>query len=128
MGKEYNGKIAHAVLDDITDAYGWSFVAVPAQVNAGVTKKFYAKNNAEAESNVLIEKLCASIKADVYRLCIANGSSAYSKALISAADKMNAEELMEFKSTLEKEYRTKPASQLGGCEDNLNEFRMEAKR
>ena len=28
------------ILDDITDAYEWSFVAVPAQVNAGVTKRF----------------------------------------------------------------------------------------
>ena len=30
----------HVILDDITDAYEWSFVAVPAQINAGVTKKY----------------------------------------------------------------------------------------
>lgn len=42
-GKEYNGKICYFMLDDITDAYEWSFVAVPAQVNAGVTKKFEKK-------------------------------------------------------------------------------------
>lgn len=39
-GKEYDGKICHYILDDITDAYEWSFVAVPAQINAGVTKKY----------------------------------------------------------------------------------------
>lgn len=39
-GKEYDGKICHHILDDITDAYEWSFVAVPAQINAGVTKKY----------------------------------------------------------------------------------------
>ncbi len=39
-GKIYNGRICHTVLDDISDAYEWSFVAVPAQINAGVTKKY----------------------------------------------------------------------------------------
>ena len=34
------GKDCHIILDGITDAYEWSFVAVPAQVNAGVTKKY----------------------------------------------------------------------------------------
>lgn len=39
-GVEYDGKLCYHTLDDITDAYEWSFVAVPAQVNAGVTKKY----------------------------------------------------------------------------------------
>lgn len=39
-GREYDGKLCYHTLDDITDAYEWSFVAVPAQRNAGVTKKF----------------------------------------------------------------------------------------
>lgn len=39
-GKEYDGKICYYALDDIMDAYEWSFVAVPAQPRAGVTKKF----------------------------------------------------------------------------------------
>ena len=30
----------HVIIDDITDVYEWSFVAVPAQINAGVTKKY----------------------------------------------------------------------------------------
>lgn len=41
-GKTYNGKVCHYVLEDPTDAYEWSFVAVPAQKNAGVTKHFSA--------------------------------------------------------------------------------------
>lgn len=36
--KGQNG--CHVILDDITDVYEWSFVAVPAQINAGVTKKY----------------------------------------------------------------------------------------
>lgn len=37
-GKSYDGQTCHTVLDGITDAYEWSFVAVPAQPGAGVTK------------------------------------------------------------------------------------------
>ena len=39
-GKEYGGKRCYISLDEPTDAYEWSFVAVPAQVNAGVKKTF----------------------------------------------------------------------------------------
>ncbi len=39
-GNSYNGMICYNILKDITDAYEWSFVAVPAQVEAGVTKKY----------------------------------------------------------------------------------------
>ncbi|MCD7723309.1 MAG: hypothetical protein LUH82_05105 [Clostridiales bacterium] len=39
-GREYDGRLCYFTLDDITDAYEWSFVAVPAQRDAGVTKSF----------------------------------------------------------------------------------------
>ena len=39
-GRSYNGKLCHFVLEEPTDAYEWSFVAVPAQRAAGVTKRF----------------------------------------------------------------------------------------
>lgn len=37
-GESYSGKVCHAVLTEPTDAYEWSFVAVPAQRKAGVSK------------------------------------------------------------------------------------------
>ena len=40
MGQSYGGKLAYAILDNIGDAYEWSFVAVPAQPGAGVTKRY----------------------------------------------------------------------------------------
>jgi len=52
-GKEYDGKICYHSLEGITDAYEWSFVAVPAQVNAGVTKKY---DKAEKEEKKMDEK------------------------------------------------------------------------
>ena len=39
-GRDYGSGMCHQILDNITDAYEWSFVAVPAQTNAGVTKKY----------------------------------------------------------------------------------------
>lgn len=40
QGELYQGMLCHTILSDITDAYEWSFVAVPAQRNAGVTKQY----------------------------------------------------------------------------------------
>ncbi len=40
-GKAYGGKICHSVLKSPNDAYEWSFVAVPAQRGAGVTKAYH---------------------------------------------------------------------------------------
>lgn len=39
-GRRYDGRKCFVSLEGISDAYEWSFVAVPAQVRAGVTKKF----------------------------------------------------------------------------------------
>lgn len=39
-GVSYNGRICHHILKNPTDAYEWSFVAVPAQRGAGVIKSF----------------------------------------------------------------------------------------
>lgn len=48
-GKYYGKKLCHGILGDAKDAYEWSFVAVPAQKNAGVTKTF-TKNQGETKS------------------------------------------------------------------------------
>ncbi len=42
-GEVYDGKVCHHVLRTPTDAYEWSFVAVPAQRAAGVTKSYHPK-------------------------------------------------------------------------------------
>lgn len=44
-GRSYDGKMCYAELSEPTDAYEWSFVAVPAQRNAGVTKSFKKEEN-----------------------------------------------------------------------------------
>ena len=39
-GETYGGKVCYVILSEPLDAYEWSFVAVPAQKNAGVIKMF----------------------------------------------------------------------------------------
>lgn len=46
-GRLYGGEYCHKTIKDITDAYEWSFVAVPAQRNAGVTKSFKKEKTME---------------------------------------------------------------------------------
>ena len=46
-GKWYGGKLCHTVLDCPTDAYEWSFVAVPAQREAGVVKCYRPQSKKE---------------------------------------------------------------------------------
>ncbi|MBQ3136603.1 MAG: hypothetical protein IJB74_03885 [Clostridia bacterium] len=60
-GKVYGDKICHGILRSPTDAYEWSFVAVPAQRNAGVTKSFERK---ESKTTMTIEKF-KSLNGDI---------------------------------------------------------------
>ena len=49
-GKTYGGKLCFHFLSGITDAYEWSFVAVPAQREAGVTKAYKIKEDITLEN------------------------------------------------------------------------------
>jgi len=52
-GEVYDGALCHAVLDEPTDAYEFSFVAVPAQPAAGVVKKKQQKPQDDAGQEAL---------------------------------------------------------------------------
>lgn len=55
-GKTYAGKLCHGILENPTDAYEWSFVAVPAQRKAGVTKSFSIKEGNSLEKGMDVLK------------------------------------------------------------------------
>ena len=57
-GEEYDGKTCYKALDDPKDAYEISFVAVPAQPEAGVTKDYGGKKE-EAPPQTLMKRLQA---------------------------------------------------------------------
>ncbi len=53
-GKKYGNNICHTILDSITDVYEWSFVAVPAQKQAGIIKSYNKyKGDAYRMDNIL---------------------------------------------------------------------------
>lgn len=59
-GKLYDGVPCHYTLNKPTDAYEWSFVAVPAQPAAGVTKAYTADEQDCGSLNAVIAKLKAT--------------------------------------------------------------------
>ena len=131
-GKEYQkgGKpvVAHAVLDGISDVYEWSFVAVPAQRNAGVVKNFklssqtnkffncevageeitLLKSEEEKINRIIddyklkcneIDECKFELKREI-NLLLSDNDESIVKAFSVAADKMNISELIEVKNQL----------------------------
>lgn len=56
-GRKYGGKLCHGILENPTDAYEWSFVAVPAQRKAGVTKSFIKEENILTKGTDIIKSI-----------------------------------------------------------------------
>ncbi len=115
-GKVYNGQKCYVILDSPTDAYEWSFVAVPAQVNAGVTKHYSDNFSEEFIDNSDVEALKQktleveaenqifkeSLKRDIVKLSFLCHPEASKDALLRIAEGMSTSELIAMKSKLEK--------------------------
>ena len=54
-GQEYGGKLCFFTLKDPTDAYEWSFVSVPAQPAAGVTKSARSAQDVDWAIGILMD-------------------------------------------------------------------------
>ena len=67
-GREYGGKLCWADLVHATDAYEWSFVAVPAQKNAGVMKHMKQDLGRLEQEAALGRKYLQRLKDEVVRL------------------------------------------------------------
>lgn len=115
-GESYGGKLCYASLEDAVDAYEWSFVAVPAQRNAGVVKKYddlesftlsaegkMLKPELEAlrKSALLGEKYLGGLRGEVLRLCLVCDKQLHA-ALKNSVQLMDEPELLEMKAAFEK--------------------------
>lgn len=77
-GASYGGKVCCHILDEPTDAYEWSFVAVPAQRNAGVSKRYYDERSEKdviralekrlAQESEMNQKACEMLKREIISL------------------------------------------------------------
>ena len=116
-GEHYDGQLCVAILKEPMDAYEFSFVAVPAQPNAGVLKALGGGNHtlkelaeqfgAQSEYRALFKEAQLGreykkqIGNDVVRLCLSLDLGVEEPALRAIAEKAGAEELMKLKEALE---------------------------
>lgn len=100
-GRKYNGKLCHTVLGSITDAYEWSFVAVPAQVNAGVTKRFGTGSTVSSPVDADLLAADEELRRDVRKLAYFVGGRAASEAAAILAGSMTTSQLIALKKSYE---------------------------
>ncbi len=99
-GKVYGGKLCCYLLSEATDAYEWSFVAVPAQKNAGVIKSF----NPAQETAKLAEwanEYKNELKADIIRAAASVIPEMKSAALDEICDSLSLGMLREMRSAFD---------------------------
>lgn len=128
-GRTYGDKTCHTILEDIRDAYEWSFVAVPAQVRAGVTKGYRKEDVSMLKEELqkhekVLQEVEQQLRGEVMQLCARNKGGAVSKALCSAAGKMDIEELLHFKQELLAECSENAEIQLLSTDASMTAFRM----
>ena len=116
-GEHYDGQLCVAILKEPMDAYEFSFVAVPAQPNAGVLKALGGGNRtlkelaeqfgAQSEYRALFKdaelgrRYARQIRDDVVRLCLSLDLGADEPTLRAVMQTAAAEELLKLKDALE---------------------------
>lgn len=86
------------------DAYEWSFVAVPAQRNAGVVKRFGEKAAGAAaleKQAALGRKYLKELRREVVRLAMLADDGLDGKTFAAVAEKLDEPELAELKRAYE---------------------------
>ena len=115
-GEHYDGTLCCAILQEPMDAYEFSFVAVPAQKDAGVLKALGSRRTlkelaeefgAQSEYRALFKEAQlgrqyqAVLGDEVIRLCLALELGMEEPVLRSVVGKLSAEDLMKMKSALQ---------------------------
>lgn len=100
-GREYSGKLCWADLVHATDAYEWSFVAVPAQKNAGVMKSMRMDMAQLEREAALGRKYLQQLKDEVVRLGGVAGLALEQATLKSIVQRLEEPELDALKKAFE---------------------------
>ena len=133
-GQYYDGQLCCAILKEPMDAYEFSFVAVPAQVNAGVLKGMGRNRSlkeladefgAQGEYRALFKEAelgrqyRKELEDSVVRLCLSLELGAEADTYRGVAKTAAAEDLMKLKHALEQRLAESlpVVTQLGGCVD-----------
>lgn len=134
-GKVYGGRLCYRELEDISDVYEWSFVAVPAQVYAGVTKQYGASGGEDPVRKALQAQLDAQQQAvalarqdarkQIRQLLAATHSKSAAEAVMQSLEGMELARLYQYKDALRRDFSRQCAAQLQpGEHAPLDSFRM----
>lgn len=111
-GQIYDGRRCVVRLEEPTDAYEWSLVAVPAQKRAGIVKGFGPHGTLSDEELATLEaeaamgrRYAARLREDVVRLSLLAGTGVRAEVLRKILDRCTGEELEELRK---------------GCQDRLD--------
>ena len=103
-GETYDGRLCFTELREPQDAYEWSFVAVPAQRNAGVLKRFSQESGSAAaleKQAALGRKYLAELRREVARLAMLADDGLDGKVFARAVGRLDEPELLELKGAYE---------------------------
>ena len=120
-GQRYGERLCFLELQNPTDAYEWSFVAVPAQRRAGVLKRFRQEPEPGREALAALcrqaelgRKYLQGLRSEVVRLAMLADDELDGTVFAGAAEKLEEPELLELKRVYEDRAgrRFPPAPQL----------------
>ena len=103
-GQMYGEQLCFTELKEPVDAYEWSFVAVPAQRNAGVVKRFGRESEREAllrKQAALGRKYLRELRREVVRLAMMAEDDLDGTVFAGMAERLEEAELQELKKAYE---------------------------
>ncbi|MBR1740205.1 MAG: hypothetical protein IJ737_07920 [Ruminococcus sp.] len=116
-GRVYDGKVCCNILEEPTDAYEWSFVAVPAQRGAGVTKRYEAAFEGSA-----------GIRREIIRLSYFAQPGKKAGEIRAELDGMDIKELIRLRDRLLGETKKQEKEPVYRTDDEENErFKIETR-
>lgn len=108
LGREYGGRLCWGDLVNATDAFEWSFVAVPAQKNAGVMKSLKLEEHKKLQEEAALgRRYLASLRREIARLGGLADCGLDAPALERIAAKLDEPDLLELKRAYEAKVRGK---------------------
>ncbi len=108
------GKDCYHILKNPTDAYEWSFVAVPAQKKAGTVKNFSEHENSEAVEKYksVAEKYTRFLRQEIVKLSTSSAPHISAESIDSICKKLDTDELETLREDLLKAEKCRLKPQL----------------
>ena len=103
-GQSYDGQLCFFELQQPLDAYEWSFVAVPAQRNAGILKRFGRSSDQDLQLRKdaqLGRKYLRELRNEVVRLAMLSDDALDGAVFAKAAGRLDEPELLEMKRSFQ---------------------------